>query len=230
MTISLKGSTREKGLEAAELRAEGLVPGVVYGGDRTETASFAVPYNELEKAYQEAGSSTLIDFTLEGESEMVKVVVQDVQFDPVKDTITHIDLKQIKMGETMQVSVELIFAGESPAVKTGGTLVKGMQSINVECLPKDLISSLDVDLTKLATYDDSIKASELGLPESITLLEDPNTMIATVSAPLSEEQLAAMEETTEASVEDVAVEEKGKKEDGEEGDAKAEAPAEKKAE
>jgi len=214
MTIALKATARDNKADVEALRAEGLVPGVVYGGDREGAASFTVPYNELERAYNEAGASTLIDFSLEGESEPVKVVVQEVQYEPVKHVITHVDLKQIKMGESMQVDVELEFTGESAAVKQGGTLVKGSDTITIECLPKDLIASVTVDLTQLATFEDSIKAKDLPLPETVTLIGDENGMIATVSAPLSEEEIAAMEESsTETDLESIEVEEKGKKEE-----------------
>jgi len=222
MTIALKANARDSKADVEALRAEGLVPGVVYGGDREGAASFTIPYNDFERAYNQAGASTLIDLTLEGESESVKVVVQDVQYEPVKHVITHIDLKQIKMGEKMQVDVELEFTGESLAVKQGGTLVKGSDTITIECLPKDLIASVTVDLTKLETFEDSIKAGDLPLPETVTLIGDESTMIATVSAPISEEEIAAMEEAADsASVENVEVEEKGKKEEeGAEGEEK----------
>lgn len=222
MTISLQAAKRTDAV-AADMRSEGFIPGVVYGGDRTDSASFSVPYNEFEKVYNEAGASTLIDFTLEGEKEPVKVVVQDVQFDPVKGVIVHIDLKQIKMGEEMQATVELVFTGEAPAVKEqGGTLVEGTNNVTIKCLPKDLLSTIEVDLNVLDSFEASIKVSDLKVPDSVTILDEESTMVATVSAPVSEEKLAAMEEAADAaSVDSVEVEEKGKKEEGEAGAGEA---------
>lgn len=224
---------RDKQQEAAAIRAEGRIPGVVYGGDRNETTLFSIGYNEFEKLYQEAGESTLIDFSVDGDSETVKVLIQDVQYEPVKGTFAHVDFKQIRMGEEMQANVELQFVGESQAVREGGTLNRGMDHVTIKCLPKDLVGHFEVDLSALATFDDSIKVQDLVVPEGVTIVDEPESTIATVSAPLTEEQLAAMEETTEASIDDVEVEQKGKAEEGEaaEGEAKKEEPAaEKKAE
>ncbi len=225
MTLSINAKKRDDS-SAEELRAEDLIPGVVYGGERKQTDSFSVSYNDFEKIFQEAGESTLIDFQIEGDQEPVKVVVKELQYNPVSDRITHIDLKQIKMGEEMEVTVELNFVGESAAVKAlGGTLSKAINSVTTRCLPKDLINSIDVDLSVLETFEDSIKISDLNVPAAVTIVDDAEILVANVSAPLTEEQLAAMEETAEASVEDVEVEEKGKKE--EEGET---APEEKKEE
>lgn len=224
MTISLQASKRD-GVKVADVRTNGRIPGVVYGGDRTGATSFSVLYNEFEKVYNEAGESTLIDLNLEGESNPVKVIVKDVQYDPMKGTIMHVDLKQVKMGEEMEATVELNFIGEAPAVKElGGTLVKSLESVDIKCLPQHLIGEIEIDLSVLKTFDDSIKVGNLPVPSTVTILTDMDTMVATVSAPISEEEFKKMEEESAAvSVENIEVEEKGKKEeDSAEGEAAAE--------
>lgn len=220
MNYQLTVQKREPG-NADLLRGAGNLPGIVYGPDRDAT-SISMPYQSFVKLYNEAGESSLIDLTIEGESEPVIVLVQDLQFDPVKDTITHADFKQIKMGEEMEANITLNFIGESQAVKEGGTLMTDRDSIAIKCLPKDLVSSIDVDLSVLAEFEQSIHAGDLTLPAGISLAGDADVLIAKVAAPLSEEQLAAMEEDQSGSVDDVEVEGEKKEEEGEEGEAQEE--------
>ena len=133
----------------------------------------------------------------------------------------HFDLRQIKMGEEMNVNVELNFVGESSALKEGGTLVRGKDYIEIRCLPKDLISEIEVDISKLETYDDVILVKDLPTSEGVKVLHEGDELIAKVSAPMSEEELKAMDEAEAPSVEDVKVEGE-KKEEGSEGEKKEE--------
>lgn len=210
MTFSLTAKKREG--KAEELRAEGLIPGVLYGPE-IEPISIALDYNTFESLYNEAGESTLIDFTVEGDKEPTKVLIQDMQIDPVKRTISHVDLRQIKMGVEMSATMGIQYVNESSAVKElGGTLMTGNDSLNIKCLPKDLVSHIDIDLSVLNTFEDSIHVRDLKLPEGIVVTDDEGTLLAKVSAPLTEDQLKAMDEAEAPSVEDVEVE--GDKKDG----------------
>lgn len=206
--------------DAPELvRASGHVPGVVYGPERETPASIQVDYNTFDKLYANAGGSNLIDLTIEGQQPVV-ALIKDIQHDPVKNQITHFDLYQVKMGEMMQAVTELNFVGEAPAVKSlGGTLTKGMYELNIKCLPKDLVGSIDVDLSSLETFENSIAIKDLTIPEGIEVLDNPNALVASVMAPLTQAQLDKMDESQVGSVEDVAVEEKAK-EEGVEGEEK----------
>lgn len=200
------------------LRKNGLLPGVLYGPE-IESVPIEVDKITFEKLYNEAGESSLIDFTIEGDkSEPVKVLIQDVQYDPVKQTPIHFDLRQIKMGVEMSVSVELNFVGESLAVKEqGGTLVKSRDYVDIKCLPRDLVSEINVDLSILKTFDDSIQVKDLILSQGIVIDDDPEMTLAKVQAPMTEDQLKAMDEVETPSIEDVVVEGE-KKEDIIEGD------------
>ena len=202
------------------IRQSGILPGVVYGPER-EPVKITLDYNEFEKTYNDLGESTLIDFEVEGDKEPVKVLIQDIQYDPVKNMMIHFDLRQIKMGEEMNVNVELNFVGESSVLKEGGTLVRGKDYIEIRCLPKDLISEIEVDISKLETYDDVILVKDLPTSEGVKVLHEGDELIAKVSAPMSEEELKAMDEAEAPSVEDVKVEGE-KKEEGSEGEKKEE--------
>ncbi len=230
MNFSLTATKRDSGSPQA-LRESGSIPAVLYGPE-IDPVSISFDYNTFDKLYSEAGESTMIDVVVDG-AEPVKSLIQDIQYDPVKDTITHVDLRQIKMGEEMSAVIALEFEGEPAAVKElGGTLSRSVREVNVRCLPKDLVSNIVVDLTVLKTFDDAISIGDLVLPEGIKVTDEPTTLVAKVAAPLTEEQLKAMEETQEASVADVEVDgEKKEGDDAAEGDEKEkkeDAPAEKK--
>ena len=233
MTFILNVKKREAG-KPEEDREKGMIPAILYGQERKDAVPITLEYGVFEKLYDEAGDSSLIDFTVEGEKESVKVLIQDVQYDPIKGGVIHVDFRQIKMGEEMSTAIEFVFVGESLAVKElGGTLMKGNDYLNIRCLPKDLVSEIKVDLSKLKTFDDVIKIEDLKIPEGIMVTDNPDTVVAKVSAPLTEEELKAAEEAEAPSVEEVKVEEKGKTDEeggGEEGEKTDSKEKEKKAE
>jgi large subunit ribosomal protein L25 len=220
MTHTIEATKREAG-SAAALRAAGQIPGVLYGPE-TKPVVLAVPAHTFEILSRDAGGSSLIDVVIAG-AEPVKALIQDVQYDPVTGRVVHVDFRQINMKKEMETGVVLQFAFESPAVKElGGTLIKTIDEVQIRCLPKDLVSQLEVDLRVLKTFDDAIRVKDLAVPSGITILNDPEMTVAKVAAPLTEDQLKAMEEEGPKSLEDIEVEEKGKKEE----DATAEEGAE----
>lgn len=220
MTYTLTAEKRTGQAEA--VRNQGKIPGVVYGR-KSEPVSIAVDYNAFDALYEHAGTSSLISLAI-GDASPVSVLIKDWEIDPIKQRFTHIDLYQVVMDEEIDAVVYLEFVGEPEAVRVqGGTLMTAMDSITVRCLPKDLVDHIDVDLTALATCDDVILIRDLKLPAGITCLDNEDVLVATVNAPLTEEELKKMETTESADITKVEVEEKGKKE--EEG---AEGAAEKK--
>ena len=215
MTFAITAQKRKAG-NAETDREQGVVPAVLYGPE-IEPVSISIDPRTFERLYKEAGESTLIDFTVEGENEPTKVLIQDVQYDEIKERFIHVDFRQIKMGEKMFATAELSFTGESPAVKAlGGTLIKQQETINITCLPKDLVNHIDVDLSTLQTFDDSIHIKDLPFPAGVSAVDDGDFLIAKVSAPLTEDQLAALEESSVGDVATVEVDrEKKEAEKGE---------------
>lgn len=207
-TVSLAPRAKES---ADLLRASNIMPAVVYGVGG-EAVSVQIPVAEFQKLYAKVGMATLIDVALEGLG-TVKALIHDVQYDPVKGTPTHADFLRIDMNKEMHADVVLKFVGESLAVKgLGGTFVSSLESLAITCLPKDLVSHIDVDISVLATFDDAIHISDLNLGTGITTDASPDTVVAKVLPPLTEDQIKAMEETQVGDVSKIEVEKKGKEE------------------
>ncbi len=208
--IKLPLTTRDVKVKPKKLRAQGLIPVVLYGHG-TENRNMAVPYNVFTKAFKAAGESTLLDLELEGNG-TVKALVKDWQVDPLTNRYIHVDFYQVNLKEKLKVEIALNFVGESPAVKEqGGSLVKSMTSIRVECLPTDLVHNIDVDVSTLKAFEQMIHVSDLVLPNGIEVLEDANAVVVLVEAPMTEDQLKALENAAPIDVTAVKTEAEEKK-------------------
>jgi len=217
-----KGKTAARGL-----RNKSLIPGVIYG-DQIESRNFTIEESKITKLLKIHGMSTLFDVKVGDEKENVKVIIQDIQKDPVTDKLKHIDLYQVRMDKKLHTEVHLEFTGEALAVKDlGGTLVKQIDKLPIECLPANLIHELEISIDSLKTFEDSIDVSDLNLPEGVETSLDSTSRVASVSAPRTEEEMAALEEEVKTDVEGIEVEGE-KKVEGEKGEESAEgdAPAE----
>jgi len=223
--MTFKLSAKERTAKGADVRTKTVLPAVVYGMG-APAASVTINYDEFVKLFAEAGEASLIDLLL-GDKADGKVLIQDIAYDPVSDRIIHVDLRRIDMNKEMTATVELRFIGESPVIKAlGGTLMRSVVSVEVACLPKDLVSYIEVDLTALKTFDDVIKIKDLIIPAGITITNPhAEDLIAKATAALTEDEIKAMEETSKP-VDLGKIEVAGKKkEEGEEGaeEAKPEA-------
>ena len=216
MNFSIEVKTRTA--KPVKLREQGLTPGVLYG-QKLKPVSISVGSLEFAKLYRQAGESNLIDLKLDGK-DANKVLIKDIQLDPVKGNIIHIDLMQINMDKEMHATLPINFVGESSAVKElGGTLIKALQELNIKCLPKDLVGTIDLDLSALSTFDDVIHVGELTLPPGIVALDSPDVVVAKVNEPMTEEEFKAIEEGQAKDIADIEV--VGEKEKAERASAEA---------
>lgn len=187
MTIKLSAQLREK--------KERLNPDFMFGvlyGKGVENKSIKIKKSDFNKVFSEAGESNLIDLDLGAES--VKVLVKDTQRDIIKNFFTHVDFYQVNMKEKITTEIPLHFIGEAKAIKElGGALIKDMDSLEVECLPSELVDHIDVDISVLKTFDDAIRVNDLVLPKGLTLVHHTNEMIAAVKEPKVEEEPVAAE-------------------------------------
>jgi large subunit ribosomal protein L25 len=184
---ALKASHREvTGKKVAALRAAGQLPAVVFGHGQASD-NVTVDAKEFETLRRHAGPNTLIDLSIDGRKP-APVLVHDVQHHPVSRKPLHIDLYVVKMTEELTVEVPLVSDGESLAVKDdNGTLLHVMEHIRVKALPDHLPQSVHYSIEGLRTFDDVIKVSDLQLPSDVTLLTDPNEVVAKVLPPRVEE-------------------------------------------
>lgn len=175
-----------------QLRGEGKIPAELYGTGQKNQHLF-LNKTEFEKVYQTAGETSLIDLVID-KSSPVKVMVHELQRDPVSDKIKHIDLYQVRMDKELTVAVPLVFIGESKAVKEmGGTLITSLNEVEISCLPNDLISQIEVDVTVLQTFDEVIRVGNLKVPEAIKILTAVDSTVATVVPPELEKEPAPAE-------------------------------------
>ncbi len=158
-----------------------VIPAVIYGSGIDNT-SLAVKRNEFENIFAKSGESGLIKLSIDGKEE--PVIVKDLQMDAVKHRIIHVDFFKVNMKEKVTAEVSLNFIGESPAVKTyGGIVVHNLDTIEIECLPSDLIQGIDVDLSKLAELGDSLTVADLQLPANVVATNGADEMIVHVVEP-----------------------------------------------
>ncbi len=153
------------------------VLGVVYGHNK-DNISVKMNYSDFEKVYQEAGTSSVIELDIDGD--IHEVVIKEIQIDPRKDRIHHVDFYEFTRGEKMEAVVALKFTGEAPAEKLGMVLNTAKTEIEIEALPKDLPSEIEVDLSVLENGDSVIRAADLKLPEGVSLVGDPEETIVSV--------------------------------------------------
>jgi large subunit ribosomal protein L25 len=202
--LELKASPRlEFGRKTNKQRQAGQIPAVIYGhGVKSEP--LYVGAKDFSKIYSQAGESTLI--TLEIDNKKRNVLIHDVSREALDGGIIHVDFYQVRMDEKIKAKVPLAFIGESLAVKAeAGVLVKNIQEIEVEALPKDLPHHLDVDIGALQTFEDHIYVKDLKVSDSVKVMAEVDEIVASVMPPRSEEELAALEEKAEAKVEEVKV-------------------------
>ncbi|MFA4955154.1 MAG: 50S ribosomal protein L25 [Patescibacteria group bacterium] len=210
MSYALKAMIRNAlGRRAKTLLKAGDLPAVVYGRG-VEARNIQVNGREFRKILSTAGMSSLIDLDVAGEP--VKVLIKDVQVNPVSMIPDHVDFHQINMQEELQTEVPLKIVGESIAVKgLAGTLVQSLDEIKIKCLPADLPHEIEVDISSLKTFDDTITIGSLKIPAGVEVLNDANEIVASVAAPLTEEQLKKMEEGEQHDVSAIKTEAEDKK-------------------
>lgn len=185
------------GKQVSRLRRQGWVPGVMYGRG-FDPVSLQFKERSLRQLLSHVGGSQLVGVKVEGAKKPQMAIVRDVQRDPTKGTLIHVDFYRVEMTERLTTEVPLVMIGESPVAQRGeGILMHGLSVIEVECLPGDLVDGLEVDLSDLIEVDQGIYVRDLAIPSGIDILTDPDEMIARV-VPLKEEEI--IEEVEEEEV------------------------------
>ena len=195
--VRLKASKREragKGV-ARKVRAGGRVPAVLYG-QGMDPMSIEVDRREFIVALNtDAGMNVLLDLEIEGETTLA--LTKELQQDPVRGTLLHADFVKLDRKQEIEVTVPVHIVGEAAGVKEGGVLDQPLHELQVRCLPSDVPESIDADVTAL-TIGDSLRVSDLGSGRSFTILNEPGETVVNIAAPISVEELEAMEAAASA--------------------------------
>jgi large subunit ribosomal protein L25 len=178
---------------AKAARAAGRIP-IVYYAKGVKNRSFSVEYQLFRRTYAKGGRSTIM-YLVNEKGEENPVLVHDIQYEPVTDDMIHIDVMAVDLNKPIRTKIPIMLIGTSAAVKDlGGILVQNRDSVLVECLPKDLIHEVQLDVSSIADFHTSLTIADIKLPATIKVLDAGNLSVATVSAPrslLEEEELEA---------------------------------------
>jgi large subunit ribosomal protein L25 len=226
-TNFLEARPREAGNKnhARRVRRDGKIPGVVYGAGKDSLPVTVDPRQVLRILHSESGHNTIFDLNLDG-GERTKAMIVDWQYEPIKGTLLHIDLKRIAMDKALKVSVPIFLVGEAEGVKTqGGILEQILREVEIECLPADIPSHIDAEISHLV-FGTVLRVLDLPHPGRVKFLTDPNQPVAHVTS--VKEEVVATPEAVAAEAGAVPAEpeviKKGKQETEEGAEA---APAEK---
>ena len=182
--VKLQVQARESRGSASSrrLREEGLIPGVLYGsGDKAHP--FSIEERQLRKALTgDHGLHAILDVVLEGQQKAHHAVVKDYQLDPTRARLLHIDLHEVRLDQAIQTNVVIELVGEAAGQKEGGVLSQINREVRVEALPMEVPDHLELDISAMV-IGDSLRITDLRVPEGVTLLDDLETVLATVSPP-----------------------------------------------
>ncbi len=187
---------------AREIRKEGNVPAILYGKGTDPLALVINPAQLKQALSTEAGENTLLEMNVDNGDEEIKKLslLREVQYDFITGKPIHFDFQALDMNKKITVEVPVKIIGKAKGVTEGGVLEEILREITVECLPKDIPNSFEIDVTDL-DIGHSIHISSLEVSEEVNMLKDPEEAIVTILAPKMEVVAEAEEELEEAEAE-----------------------------
>ena len=173
--------------ESRRLRKQGLIPGVLYGRGKQPHA-ICIPERELRRVLTGGhGLHAILDVVLAGQKTVHASILKDYQQDPLRGRISHVDLQEVPMDKPIVAQVVVELVGESPGAKAGGVLSQVLREVNVEALPMEVPDRLELDVSG-AELGATLRISDLRAPEGSTILDDPESVVATVTMPTRVEE------------------------------------------
>jgi large subunit ribosomal protein L25 len=213
MKLEVRPREGRGGKDARALRAAGTIPGVLYGAKTAGGDSIAVEIDlrALRKAVSGPGGvHAILDLEIDGDGGTRPVIIKDLQLDPVRDRVIHVDFNEVRLDQPIHTVVMVHIEGEPHGVQMGGVLSQPTHEVNISVLPTEIPEELVVDVSALEVGN-SLRLSDVPTPPGVTFLDDPDgTVLATVTAPTVEEEPEPEEG------------EEGEELEGEEGEAAAE--------
>lgn len=196
-TITLTAEPRSAEMRPKALRRAQLVPGVLYG-PQFESRSLQFDVRGLTRVLQQAGTSALIELTIDGTEGTEIVLVRDIQRHPVNRAILHVDLYRTQADVAIRLEVPLVQRGEAPVLEQEGVYLNTqLDALEIECLPGDVPASIEVDITRLVDMDSAITVADLEIPAGVTVLTPMDADVvrpAIAAVEIEEEELELGEE------------------------------------
>jgi large subunit ribosomal protein L25 len=223
-SLSLTARAPEGSRSARRLRREGLVPGVLYGGDG-EPQHFAVDGRILRNTLAHSGA--ILEVSVDGGGS-TPVLVKDLQRHPVRGEAIHVDLLRVDMNETIHttVSLELTGGDDAPGVTEGGVLSQETRELNIEALPGDIPDTIEYDVSGMQ-INETLTVGQITPPSGVTLLDDPESVVASITPPTAEPVDADIETETavigDEAVDSTQAQAQAEGDTGDEAEQKAEA-------
>lgn len=185
------------------LRRQGVIPVNVFG-HAVESEALQVDALALQKAMSRAGTTALIDLRVEGQDSARPVLIRGLQRKPSTGELLHVDLYAVSMTEKIRTQVPIVLVGKAPGLTKGGLLLQNIEHLDIECLPGDLITAADVDISGLVDIDDAVYVRDVNLGPAITVHTPADTVIVKIQQERAEEV-----ETAEAPAAEAAAAEGG---------------------
>lgn len=180
MSIALAGKIREASGKggARQVRREAGLPGILYGLE--DNICLQVPSKQFHKLMKEKGKNVLIDLAIEGDSKKQrKVMLKDFQAHPLQEDWLHVDFLELDMNKKIKAHVPVILIGHSPGEKQGGLVNHAAHTLHIECLPGDILNSIEVDMEKVA-LDQVVHVSDLTVSDKVQILNRPGDVVVSV--------------------------------------------------
>jgi large subunit ribosomal protein L25 len=213
--LAVKGRAERGSAANRRLRRQGLVPGILYG-HKVEPRAFVVPEADLRHALSgEHGAHAILDVVVDDEKRPHPAVLREYQRDPVKGGLLHVDLHVVRLDQPIHASVAIALVGEALGAKAGGVVTPSARELNVEALPAEVPDQIEVDVS-LLEIGDSLHLSDLAPIEDVLFLDDPETLLVSVTlptrAPVEEEEVVEEAEEEAAEGEEAEAEAAGETE------------------
>jgi large subunit ribosomal protein L25 len=212
--IELNVTKREiLGKKVRFLRRQGITPVHLFGHG-IESQALQCDAAKLQQVLAEAGKTKLINFKIDGEKKARSVIVREVEIELPRRGLVHVDFYQVRKAEEMKVEVPVVLVGEAPALKVReNTLLQELDTLSVECLPANIPASVELDISSLTESGQVLRVKDIELEKGVTVLNDPEVVVAKISALRVEEVVEeVVEEAVEAPGEAPPPEEESRKE------------------
>jgi len=170
------------GKASKKLRREGLLPGVLYGYS-IEPQAIQIDGRTFERVYHRAGNVHLVDVRVGESGAATRVFISEVKRDPITHALTHVDFMAVNLRLETTTNVPIVLTGEAPAVRSGaGLLLQNLETLAIKVLPTDVPETLAADVSKMTEVGATILVKDLSIPAGVTVLTDPDEVVARISA------------------------------------------------